>query len=107
MPGYIGKNLINQIYEVISDYIRNLQEVIKEGGYSEYNIINMDETPLFLNMLSNKTITQKGDKNVVIRTQNQEKLRITCILIICADGDKLPSYLYLNLKQRIIKFLIN
>ena len=53
----------------------------------------MDETPLNLNMIPNKTITKKGEKNVVIRTQNQEKIRITCILSICADGDKLPPYI--------------
>ena len=44
-------------------------------------------------MVPNKTITKKGEKNVVIRTQNQEKLRIICILSICADSDKLTPYI--------------
>lgn len=38
----------------------------------------MDETPLYLNILPNKIISQKGEKNVVVRTKNQEKIRITC-----------------------------
>ena len=107
MPGHIGQNLPNEIYEVISDYIKNLLEIIKEGGYSEYNISNMDETPLQLNMVPNKTITQKGDKNVVIRKQNQEKLRITCILSIFVDGDKLPPYIIFKSKAKNNKIFDN
>ena len=42
-------------------------------------------------MIPNKIITKKDEKNVVLRTQNQEKIRINFILSICADVDKLPS----------------
>ena len=44
-------------------------------------------------MVPNKVIAQKGEKNVVVRTQNQERIRITCLLTIYADGNKLPSYI--------------
>ena len=44
-------------------------------------------------MILNKVIAQKGEKNVVVRTQNQERIRISCLLTICADGDKLPPYI--------------
>ena len=63
----------------------------------------MDETPLFFNMVPNKTITQKGDKSVVIRTQNQEKLRITCILSICGGGVKFPPYIIFKSKAKNTK----
>ena len=47
-------------------------------------------------MVPNKVIAQKGEKNVVVRTQNQERIRITCLLTICTDGDKLPPYIIFN-----------
>ena len=59
----------------------------------------MDETPLYLNMVPNKTFVRKGTRNVVIRTNNQEKIRITCILAICADGDKLSPYIIFKGKK--------
>ena len=74
----------------------------------------MDETPLYLNMVPNKIIAKKGEKNVVVRTQNQEKIRITCLLSICADGDKLPpsiifkaKYNYAYTKLRNNQFVKN
>ena len=33
----------------------------------------MDETPLFLNMPITKTIVKKGSRQVIVKTQNQEK----------------------------------
>ena len=59
----------------------------------------MDETPLYLNMVPNKVISKKGEKNVVVRTQNQEKIRITLLLSIWADGDKLPPYIIFKAKS--------
>ena len=53
----------------------------------------MDETPLYLNMVPNKVIAQNEEKNLVIRTQNQERIRITCLLTVCTDGDKLSPYI--------------
>ena len=93
VPGHIGRLLPKDTKQTIIDYIIDLRKTIKEGGYGEYNIINMDETPLYLNMVPNKTIARKGTKNVVIRTNNQEKIRVTCILSVCADGDKLSPYI--------------
>ena len=44
-------------------------------------------------MVPNTIISQKGEKNVVVLTQNQDKIRITCSLSIYADGDKFPPYI--------------
>ena len=59
----------------------------------------MDETPLYLNMVPNKVIAKNGEKNVVVRTQNQARIRITYLLIICADGYKLSLYIIFKRKN--------
>jgi hypothetical protein len=41
-------------------------------------------------MLPNKTISKRGKKTVLIKSQNQEKCRISILLFIVADGDKMP-----------------
>ena len=93
IPGHLGQILPKDIFNIISNYITSLRGLIKEGEYYEDNNINMDETPINLNMVPNKAITKKCEKNVAILTQNKERIRITCILSICADGDKLPPYI--------------
>lgn len=92
-PGHVGQFLPNDIKNIIINYLLELRNIIKDGGYDEGNILNMDETSLYLNMILNKVIAQKGEKNVVVRTQNQERIRISCLLTIWADGDKLPPYI--------------
>ena len=50
----------------------------------------MDETLLFMNIASTKTIARIGSKEVVIKTHGQEKVYVTAILFIIADATKLP-----------------
>ena len=73
-PGHVGQLLLLNVKEVIIKYILDLRTIINEGGYSEYNIINMDETPLYLNMVPNKIISKKVEKNVVVGNKNKRKL---------------------------------
>ena len=40
-------------------------------------------------MVPNKTIAKRGKKTILIKTQNQQKCRISVILGIVADGSKL------------------
>ena len=49
----------------------------------------MDESPIFFNMIPNKTIAKRGKKTILIKTQNQQKCRISVLLCIVADGSKL------------------
>ena len=53
----------------------------------------MDETPLFMNIASTKTIVRIGSKEVVIKNHGQEKVHITTILCIITDCTKLPPML--------------
>ena len=60
----------------------------------------MDETSIFLNMPLTKTIIKKGSKQAIVRTQGQEKCRVTIILSIVADGDKLPPLIIFKAKDK-------
>ena len=59
----------------------------------------MDETPIFLNIQKTKTIVKRGSKQVIVKTQGQEKCRVTVILTILADGDKLPPLIIFKAKD--------
>ena len=53
----------------------------------------MDETPIYLELISKNTIAPIRAKSVNIRTNGGEKTRIIVILTIGADGRKLPPFL--------------
>lgn len=64
-----------------------------ERKYSLSNIGNMDETPLWLDMLEETTVTRTGERTISIRTTGHDKGRFTVILAAMADGRKLKPYI--------------
>ncbi|CAB1101701.1 unnamed protein product [Ectocarpus sp. CCAP 1310/34] len=53
-------------------------------------IANMDETPTWMENPGNNTVNRTGDKEVGVKTVGKEKMRITSVLTVFADGSKLP-----------------
>ena len=56
----------------------------------DFQLINMDETPCYLDMSFGNTIDFIGNKNIEIISSGREKYRISVILSIAGDGTKLP-----------------
>ena len=52
----------------------------------------MDETPIFMENIPNKTIAAKGARDISIISHGGEKSRISVILAVTAAGNKLPAY---------------
>ena len=50
-------------------------------------------------MPPNYTITKKEKKNVIIRTQGQEKCRVSILLTILADRQKLSPFVIFKGKE--------
>lgn len=66
----------------------------------EFNILdninqigNMDETAIYYENLYETTISKIGEKSVTVRNFGKEKLRISAVLCVLADGSKLPPLL--------------
>ena len=53
-------------------------------------IDNMDETPVFFDMVQEKSLVQKGQKLVTIRTSASEKRHVTIALTVAVDVFILP-----------------
>ena len=52
-------------------------------------IINMDETPIWLEMTGKTTVKKIVTKNVEVKTFGTERIRISLLLAITANGNKL------------------
>ena len=58
-------------------------------NYDLVHIRNMDETPVWFDMPSAKTVNSKGQKTVLVNTTGHEKSRFTVVLTCLADGTHL------------------
>ena len=78
---HIGQALPEESYDRMMLYLRTINRLRRDNKINEpYLMLNADETPIFPNMSSNKTIEKIGKKTITINTQGQEKLRISCLL---------------------------
>lgn len=50
----------------------------------------MDETPLYFDMVPNRTLEKKGAKEVRVKTTGAGKRRVTVVLMCTASGKTLP-----------------
>ena len=56
-------------------------------------IINIDETPVFLELVVDKADELKGAKNAIIKEGGNYKSHVTVILAVTSSCNKLPSVL--------------
>ena len=50
----------------------------------------MDETPVFFDMVPEKSLVQKGQKSVTIRTSGSGKTQVTVVLTVATDEFLVP-----------------
>ena len=62
-------------------------------------IINMDETPMYFDIVPGRTVDMKGTKTVEARTTGAEKRHITVVLAVSNNGDVLPLITIFKGKQ--------
>ena len=84
MCTHISQNLPKDLEKKIKDF---RSEVTK----NEY-IANMDETPVYLDLVPNKVVDKKGKKTIQVCTTTSEKNRITATLCCTAAGKLLPPF---------------
>ena len=76
--------------EKLANFRDYISDRIKEHCVSEDSIINMDEVPLTFDMPLTKTVNEKGDSSINIKTTGHKKTHFTCVLACTASGEKLP-----------------
>jgi hypothetical protein len=85
----IAQKLPAALEEKMATFIRSVRDVRKELKYPDSMIVNMDETPMYFDMTTNKTVNQKGAKTVSVRSTGADKRRLTVVLAASGDGQML------------------
>ena len=90
--GHIGQPLPKKVNDVVNIFLRDIIRARENMNITDDKlnlIINIDETPIYFEMPEQTTIELKGTKNVKISTFGNDKNRVSVILAIAGNGEKL------------------
>lgn len=97
---HISQTLPKDLEEKIAAFNMEVASIFDNSDYSLDYVCNMDETPVFLDLLPGKVIDKKGNKTINIRTTGSEKNRVTATLCCAASGKMLPSFVIFKGKTK-------
>uniref|UniRef100_A0A1A8MYG5 DDE-1 domain-containing protein n=1 Tax=Nothobranchius pienaari TaxID=704102 RepID=A0A1A8MYG5_9TELE len=93
-------DLLTQKLVSFVDYV---SKTVVSKRISEKDIIAMDETAVWFDMVSPSTIDVRGTKSVALKTTGHEKSRLTVALAAKADGSKLKPFIVFRGAVREVK----
>eukprot|EP00743_Colponemidia_sp_Colp-15_P000670 GILK01000746.1.p1 GENE.GILK01000746.1~~GILK01000746.1.p1 ORF type:complete len:487 (-),score=62.18 GILK01000746.1:112-1572(-) len=85
----IAQKLPSELQAAEDSYLRGLNRLRQEKQFEPANIVNMDETALYFDMVEPTTIATVGEKTIHIKGTNSEKKHLTVVLSATCDGRKL------------------
>ena len=95
-----GQKIPTDASDLAKKFIDECQVSLAEREYPMFAIGNMDETPMWFDMPSNRSIDFRGVKTVLSKTTGKEKMRYTVVLAALADESKLtPMLIFRGLKN--------
>jgi hypothetical protein len=95
----LAEKLPTDYIEKLIAYQRHIINLRQKHDYLLGQMGNAGETPVFFDMLTNTTVDTKGSKSVLVKITGHEKLRITVMLLVLADGRKLTPFVILKGKN--------
>jgi hypothetical protein len=90
---HIGQQIPSNSMDLVIKFLKEVIRIRKKLNFELKDIINCDETPVCLDNPNSLSIAQRGAKIVPCKTFNKEKYRITALLTIASNGEKLKPYL--------------
>jgi hypothetical protein len=75
----------------LETFYKHLHQIREHMDYDDQYIINMDEVPMYFELIPEKTVNSKGHKDVKILSTGGEKRHFTLVLAITVSGHFLPS----------------
>lgn len=94
--------MCQQLPADFNEKVENFQNFI-ESAVAKFNvlhdhIINMDKVPLTFDIPMGRSVNERGQRSVNIKTTGHEKSHFTVVLACCADGKKLPPFIIFKRK---------
>ena len=86
---HIAQKLPKDVDCKVDSFLKYVIDLRTAYDFSLGDIGNMDKTPMFFDMVGNRTVDVKGKNTVNVKTTGSDKAHFTTILACLADGTKL------------------
>ena len=96
----VSQTLPKDLEEKITAFRNEVANIFEDGDYPLDYIANMDETPVYLDLLPSNVVDKKGKKTINMRTTASEKNRIMATLACTASGKMLPPFVVFKGKTK-------
>ena len=83
----------SQLINELVAFVIHMRRLNIKDDFNPSNIIAMDETPVWADMVSSTTVNKTGQKEVMLKTTGHEKVRVSVCLAAEADGSKLKPFI--------------
>ena len=97
----VSQKLPAQLERKIESFLTQVRALRARHQYPLELIINMDETPMYFDIVPGYTINKKGARNVQIRSSGAEKRRLTIVVTCTGSGDMLPALAIFKGKRKL------
>ena len=91
-PSYLIDRLVSFVM-----HVRRLQ---RQYNFAPHNIVAMDETAVWNNMVSETTVDATGAKDVAMKSTGHEKVCVSVCLAAKLDGTKLKPFIVFGAAKR-------
>lgn len=92
----------DKLIDKLVSFVLQVRRLSLKYNYQAADIIAMDETPVWADMVSETTVDVTGTKTVTVKTSGHEKSRVSVCLTAKADGTKLkPMIVFKGAKREV------
>jgi hypothetical protein len=96
-----GRDLPTNTMEIIKKFFSDCQKITSAIGFSANQLVNMDETSIYLDSPTNYTFARIGTKRVKAVTTGSERARLSAAFSATASGIKLPVLILIPRKTAL------
>ena len=97
----VSQKLPTQLEKKLESFLTQVIALRARHQYPLDLIINMDETPMYFDMVPQRTINKKGAGDVQIRSSGAEKRRLTIAVTCTGDGNLLTAVAIFKGKRKL------
>ena len=90
----------DQVIDKLVAFVLHVRRIAMKYPFKASDIIAMDETPIWADMVSDTTVDVTRKKIVTVKTTGHEKSRVSVCLAAKADGTKLPPFIVFKSAKR-------
>ena len=95
----------SKLIDKLVSYIINARRFAAKYNYFPGNIIAMDETPVWADMVSDTTVDKTGARTITMKSTGHEKCRVSVCLTAKVDRSKLKPFIVFKNAKRETKAL--